>query len=632
MHNLDFSLVEKPSRYIGGEVNSVVKENAAVRFAFAFPDVYEVGMSYVGLHLLYQMLNELDYLACERVFMPWVDMISQMEEKEIPLYTYETMTPIGECDFLGFTLQYELSFTNIVKMLSLSGIPVFSSARDASNPIVIAGGPCAVNPEPLADIVDLFCIGEGEEVMVELFELSRQFNLRDNAQRDTFFAHAAQLEGVYVPRLYRPIYVADRLTGYEDLNGNPMKPIRKRVAPPYRYTKQIVPFTEIVHDRVSMELFRGCTRGCRFCQAGMIYRPVRENTRESAVEQAKELIANTGYDELSLSSLSTLDYSEIEELIDDLLVAFDGTGVSLSLPSLRMDSASVGVLQEIQKVRKTGLTFAPEAGTQRMRNVINKGVYEENIIHTFEQIFSMGWFRVKLYFMIGLPTETDEDVEGIIKLARSATWIYKRVKPKDVKKSVEVTASASCFVPKPFTPFQWHPQCSIEEFEHKISVLKAANPNRKINLNYHSPKESWLEGIFARGDRKLARVINRAVELGCYFDGWADQFKFDLWMRAFDDCGIDPKYYNERKRSMDEFFPWDIIDTGISKAFLQREYEKALRSEETHDCREGCVVCGIGCMTEEGLSRFSFSDGISIPRPPAKETSKFELGGQNAAL
>lgn len=609
---LDLSLVKKPSRYIGGEVGSVVKQSPRVRFAFGFPDVYEVGMSYMGLHLLYQMLNEIDDVAVERVFMPWVDLIEQMQQRGVRLFTYETKTPADEVDIFGFTLQYELSFSNILKMLELAGIPRFTAERLHSDsgdyPLIVAGGPCAVNPEPLAEIVDLFMVGEGEDVLPELLELSRGYDLRSPAGKARFLKRAALVSGVYVPSLYVPVYDGERLTGYEMSDGSEFRKVRRRTAKAYRYTKQVVPFTEIVHDRISMEIFRGCTRGCRFCQAGMIYRPVRENKADAIVRQAEKLVRSTGYDELSIASLSTLDYSEIEPLVAKLLNRFESEGVAISLPSLRMDATSVNVLRNIQKVKKTGLTFAPEAGTQRLRDVINKGVTDEDIKNTFEDIFSLGWFRVKLYFMIGLPTEEDEDIEGIIRVAKRACWIFKQVRPEDMKKQVEVTASASCFVPKPFTPFQWHPQCSIAEFERKIGVLKNANTGRKVTLNYHAPLESWLEGVFARGDRRLSKVLVRAVELGCVFDGWSEHFKFDLWMQAFADCGISPEYYNERSIGRDEFLPWDIIDAGVSKEFLWREYERSLRAEVTGDCRFGCSACGIGCLSPDGFSTFDFSD------------------------
>lgn len=591
--------VEKPARYIGNEQNICIKDlnDINVRFGFAFPDIYEVGMSHLGLHILYNLLNNEDDIYCERIFAPWIDMEGMMRKKNIPLYTLETKTPINELDFVGFTLQYEMSYTNILNMLDLGNIPILTTDRGIDDPFIIAGGPCAYNPEPLADVIDFFVIGEGEELNLEVLQSYKEWK-REGKDRKEFLEKVAEIEGIYVPSHYDIVYNNDNTI-------KEMKPkkksyptkIKKRIVSDLNDTyfpdKIIVPYIETVHDRIILEIFRGCTRGCRFCQAGMIYRPVRERSVDNLVEIAKKLVAITGHDEISLSSLSTGDYSKLEELVMRLIKEFKGQQIGLSLPSLRLDSFSPDVIEEIQKVRKTGLTFAPEAGTQRLRDVINKGINEENLITSVEDAFSRGWSSVKLYFMIGLPTETDDDVVGIKDLAYKVKDKFFSL-PKDKRKgNLKVTASTSCFVPKPFTPFQWHPQDTMEEFNRKISILRGEIRDRKINYNYHTPKLSFLEAVVARGDRQVGRALIEAWKNGCKFDGWDDQFKYDVWVEAFKNTGIDPNFYANREREYDEVLPWDFIDVGVSKQYLIDENERAKEGTLTKDCREGCTNCGI---------------------------------------
>lgn len=599
--NLEFLLskVEKPSRYIGGEINTFNKvvDEETIRFCFAFPDVYEVGMSHLGMQIIYRLLNEQKNVFCERVFSPWADMEKCLRENQVKPFTLESKTPIDECDIIGFTLQYELSYTNILNMLDMAQIPLLASERTENEPLIVAGGPCAYNPEPIADFIDLFFIGEGEELLLDFIDIYRAYKSKE-MDKNSFLLKASSVEGIYVPKFYVPEY--DEGTGVQTAHKrteNVPKQIKKRILKnfdeSYQLESMIVPFTDIVHDRAVLEIFRGCTKGCRFCQAGMIYRPVREKTLDTILSNAEKLIENTGYGEMSLASLSTLDYSEIQKLVEKLTLKYEEKNVSISLPSLRLDSFSVDVLKEIQKVKKTGLTFAPEAGTQRLRDVINKGVTEENIEKTFNEIFSLGWHRVKLYFMLGLPTETLEDIEGIADVANLATYRFKQSKPENMKKGVQVTVSTSCFVPKPFTPFQWMAQDSKEVFYSKINHLKKTMTNKKVVYNYHEPETSVLEGVFARGDRRLGRVIQRAFELGCRFDGWAEYFNNALWQQAFDDEGVDMNFYTSRARSFDEYLPWDVIDAGIDKDFLKSEYNKALAEETTVDCRQKCTQCGV---------------------------------------
>ncbi len=590
--------VEKPSRYIGGELNTFNKEitDNMIRFGFCFPDVYEVGMSYLGLQIIYNLLNGEEDVFCERIFSPWKDMEDILREHNESVVTLESKSKLIDMDIIGFTLQYELSYTNILNMLNLAGIPFYASERMPHHPLIVAGGPCAYNPEPLAEFVDLFFIGEGEEQLLEFIEAYRPYKA-GKITKDEFLLSAAQIGGVYVPKFYEPVYEESGILKEVKRLADVPEKIKKRIVRDfdkgYQLETMIVPLADVVHDRAMIEIFRGCTKGCRFCQAGMLYRPIREKKPETIKSNISKILESTGFEELSLTSLSTLDYSEIETLVKELVEKYEKESIGVSLPSLRLDSFSVDVVKEIQKIRKTGLTFAPEAGTQRMRDVINKGVSSENIESTFRSIFALGWHRVKLYFMIGLPTETEEDLYGINEIANLGAYIFKQVKPEDMKKTVQVTVSTSCFVPKPFTPFQWMPQDSVETFYEKIDYLKSKLINRRVVYNYHDPKTSVLEGVFARGDRKLSKVLVRAYELGAKFDGWQEYFNYAIWQRAFEECGIDPDFYTVRERAYDELFPWDMIDPGVSKSYLIQENENAIKGVTTQDCRDGCTACGV---------------------------------------
>lgn len=592
--------VEKPARYTGGEMNAEVKpiSQAEISFAFCFPDTYEVAMSHLGMKILYGILNELPYAMCERVCMPWVDMLCELRKSNIPLCSLESHTPLSRFDIIGFTLQYEMSYTNVLEMMDLGGVPVLSSERGEDDPIVLAGGPCAFNPEPLHLFIDAFLIGDGEDSIVEVTNVLNACK-KEGVPRAERLKRLASLRGVYVPGLYHDEYNADgTLKSLEPTDPcAPLRVLRSILTDfenAYVPTRPPVPYIQPVFDRIMLEIMRGCTRGCRFCQAGMLYRPVRERSVDKLVELAKESVKNTGYEEISLSSLSSSDYSCISELAGRLTDELRDQRVSLSLPSLRVDKFVQDTLTHTQKVKKSSLTFAPEAGTQRLRDVINKNVTEADLVNTLTNAFSNGWNAVKLYFMTGLPTETDEDLIGIAELAKTAAGAYYSVPKEKRVKGLRITCSAAVFVPKPFTPFQWCRQDDPETVRRKQRLVREHFVALKsAHFNYHDSGVSQIEACFALGDRRLARVLHRAWQLGCRLDGWTDQFRYDLWLQAFEDCGLDIAFYAHRERALDELLPWDHIDAGIDKAFLKREYERAMRAQTTRDCREGCNGCGL---------------------------------------
>lgn len=591
--------VQKPGRYVGGEMNSIIKkkEEVDVRFAFCFPDTYEIGMSHLGLKILYGAINEVPYFWCERVFAPWIDMEALMIEQGLPLYALESGDPVRDFDFIGFTLQYELSYTNVLNMLKLAGIPLKSSERTGLFHIVVGGGPCVCNPEPLADFFDLFFLGDGEEVDIAVMELYRRCKAEQKSRQE-FLELAAQIEGVYVPSLYEVSYQDDgTIKACIPKNGAPervKKCVIRDLDKAYYPSTFVVPLIDVVHNRVSEEVLRGCIRGCRFCQAGFLYRPFREKSIDVIDAQCQALCASTGYDEISLSSLSTSDYSQLNELLDRLHTWTEKEKVSVSLPSLRVDGFSPELMERINSVRKSGLTFAPEAGSQRMRDVINKNVEEEQLLHTVNVAFTEGWNRIKLYFMIGLPTETPEDVQAILTLGKKVVDTFYNNPNRSKGKGVEVTLSAAAFVPKPFTPFQWFGQDTMETLHDKQRVLKGNIPSKRLTVNYHGAQTSFLEAVFARGDRRLAPVLELAVERGIHFDGWDICF-IEQWMSVFQDLEVDPAFYANRHREFDEIFPWDHLDYGIRKEFLIEECRRAYRGETTPNCREKCAGCGAAC-------------------------------------
>lgn len=593
--------VQKPGRYVGGELNSIIKnkEDVEVRFAFCFPDIYEVGMSHLGMKILYSQLNTVPYIWCERVFAPWGDMEEQMRSHQVPLYALESGDSLADFDIIGFTLQYELSYTNILNMLDLAGVPLLAKDRNSLSQLVVAGGPCACNPEPLADFIDLFFIGEGEEVDLEVIALYREFK-RNGGTKQDFLRAAAQIQGVYVPSLYTVAYNEDGTIREVVPQGGAPRTVKKRLMldldKSYFPDRFVVPAIEIVHDRAVAEVLRGCIRGCRFCQAGFLYRPFREKSVDAINRQCFDLCENTGYDEISLSSLSTSDYLEIDGLLDKLHDWTPEQKIGVSLPSLRVDNFSPELMKKIKSVRRSGLTFAPEAGTQRLRDVINKNVTEEQLLKTVNTAFSGGWTTIKLYFMIGLPTETMEDVAGIADLGQTVVDAFYSNPNKPKGKSVKVSVSASSFVPKPFTPFQWEPQDTMEMLEEKQRHLLRSVKTRKVEPSWHDADTSFLEAVFARGDRRLGPVLLRAWENGCKMDGWKDYFRFSKWMEQFKACGVDPKFYANRRRNLDEVLPWDHLDYGVTKSFLVHELERAKENATTPNCREKCSACGAACF------------------------------------
>ena len=596
--------VQKPARYTGGEYNQITKnkDEVELRLAFCFPDTYEIGMSNLGMGILYSTMNELPYVWCERVYAPWGDMYEQMKQNGVPLYALESGDPISEHDVLAFSIGYEMAYSTVLDMMDMAGIPIHSADRKTLLPLVIAGGTAALNPEPMADFIDIFLLGEGEEMNNELLALLRTAKA-EGWSKQAFLEKASQIGGVYVPSFYKPVYNDDCTINHFDVHPGAPEKVTKRIIADMNSVhfplSPIVPSTEVVHDRVNLELFRGCVRGCRFCQAGHVYRPIRTKSPELLAEQGKALLKNTGCQDITLLSLSSSDYRCLSELCDDLLGYCEPRSIGLSLPSLRADNFSMDIMHRIQKTRKSGLTFAPEAGSQRLRDAINKNVTEEDLLHTCRLAFEGGWNTIKLYFMLGLPTETDEDILGIAELANQVlhTW---RLYAKNKNRGVRITVSTSCFVPKPHSPFQWEQQVTMEEYIRKVHLLRDNIKAKNVVYNWHDPQTSYIEATLSRGDRRMGSVIENVWRAGGRLEAWSDYFSFDRWMKAFDDAGVDPTFYAHRLRDKDEIMPWDNVDVGVRRAHLWHEREQAYKSELSPDCRKQCSACGAAKLLKGG--------------------------------